>query len=63
MPYERARCHTCGAEIAPEDFEKGQAITLFRRTFCPNCMKAAIRKSREQGGPPDFRTPNSPLVV
>ena len=63
MPYENARCHTCAAELAAEDFEKGQAITLLRRNFCHKCMKAAIEKSREAGGAPDFRTPTPRVTV
>ena len=51
------RCGVCGVDVSPDDFERGRAVRVLGKVYCPACTAAAIKRSRNPGVPPDFRTP------
>lgn len=52
-------CDYCRQKIRPEEFERGEAVRLLGKVFCPRCMAAAIERSKRPDAPPslDFLTP------
>jgi hypothetical protein len=52
-----SRCGVCGVEIAEGDFEKGRAVRVLGKDYCPKCMAETIERSKVPGAPPEFRTP------
>lgn len=50
-------CSACNVPIEPVQFQKGEAVTILDKNYCPSCTTRAIRRSKSADFLPDNRTP------
>jgi len=49
MGREVVYCDFCGERLLPKDLEKGRAVVLLKKKYCPKCLKEALEKGRSAG--------------
>jgi len=42
-------CSVCGERIVEKDFEKGKAVTILQKNYCPRCAEGVVRANAEPG--------------
>ena len=61
MGQEIVYCSVCGVRILESHFKKGQAVTILKKNYCPECAKDVVQKApKNQNTSPSAAEPPSP---
>lgn len=43
---DTSSCNICGARVTPQDLDKGRAIILLKKVWCPKCQVKMLEADR-----------------